>query len=103
MLFYSDRYIFSRDVQFQDGRNIQLATGTGTRIGTATGQKLSFWNVTPVIQPAAAAQAAYELTSIVGADTVSQVGVNANLTDIRTLLNRLRTDLIAVGVIKGSA
>ncbi len=36
-----------------DTKNIVLNTGTGTKIGTATGQKLGFWNVTPVIQPAA--------------------------------------------------
>ena len=53
ILFYSDRYVFSRDIQMMDGRNIQLATGTGTRIGTAISQLLGFYNVTPVDQPAA--------------------------------------------------
>jgi len=33
--------------------NIVSTTGTGIKIGTATGQKLSFWNATPVVQPAA--------------------------------------------------
>ena len=38
-----------------DAVNIAANTSTGTKIGTATGQKLGFWNVTPVDQPAAVA------------------------------------------------
>jgi hypothetical protein len=41
-----------------DGVNLVLGTTTGTKLGTAVTQKLGFWNVTPVVQPAAAAQAA---------------------------------------------
>jgi hypothetical protein len=41
-----------------DAANIVLGTTTGSKIGTAVTQKLGFWNVTPVVQPAAAAQAA---------------------------------------------
>jgi hypothetical protein len=38
--------------------DVALGTTTGTKIGTAVGQKLGFWNVTPVVQPAHADQAA---------------------------------------------
>jgi hypothetical protein len=38
--------------------DIVSGTGAGTKIGTAVTQKLGFWNVTPVVQPAAAGQAA---------------------------------------------
>ena len=38
-----------------DAVNIATNTSTGTKIGTATGQKIGFWNVTPVDQPAAVA------------------------------------------------
>ena len=38
-----------------DPANIALGTTTGTKIGTATSQKLGFWNVTPVVQPATTA------------------------------------------------
>ena len=41
-----------------DADDIVVNTGTGTKIGTAVGQKIGFWNVTPVVQPAAAGQAA---------------------------------------------
>ena len=41
-----------------DGVNLVLGATTGTKLGTERTQKLGFWNVTPVVQPAAAAQAA---------------------------------------------
>lgn len=56
-LLKSDRYTFEKLVQFLDGRNVQFGTTTGTKIGTATGQKLSLWNVTPVIQPSSTGEA----------------------------------------------
>ena len=46
------------NVTMGDADNIILNTTTGTKIGTAVGQKIGFWNVTPVVQPAAAGQAA---------------------------------------------
>ena len=49
---------FNGSVTIGDADDIILATGTGTKIGTAVGQKLGFYNKTPVVQPAAAAQAA---------------------------------------------
>ena len=53
----SNKYMFSKNIMMQDGRNIELNTGTGTKIGTATGQRLSLWNVTPVIQPSSTGEA----------------------------------------------
>jgi hypothetical protein len=41
-----------------DGVNLVLGTTTGTKLGTSVTQKLGFWNATPVVQPAAAGQAA---------------------------------------------
>lgn len=46
----SDRYVFEKNLQLQDGRNIQLGQATGTKIGTATTQKLAFYGTTPVVQ-----------------------------------------------------
>lgn len=78
---------------------------TGTRIGTAVTQKLGFWGVATVVQPASANQAAIgTLTTIANTDTVDQsTGINANFAAIKTLLNQLRSDLVAAGLIKGSA
>lgn len=41
------------DITIANGGNIILGTSTGTKIGTAATQKLGFYNVTPVVQPAA--------------------------------------------------
>jgi hypothetical protein len=41
-----------------DGANIVLGTTSGSKIGTAVTQKLGFFNATPIVQPAAAGQAA---------------------------------------------
>ena len=48
----SDRYTFLKLLQLLDGRNIQLGRSTGTQIGTDTDQKLGFYGVDPVDQPA---------------------------------------------------
>lgn len=100
----SDRYIFHKLVQFLDGRNIQIGRANGSQIGTATDQKIAFHGATPVIQSASANQAQLSLTlDVTGGDTVNITNVNANFTNIQTLLNQLRSDLINKGLIKGSA
>jgi len=57
--------------------NITVGTTTGTKIGTATTQKLGFYNATPVVQPAAVANA----TTAV--DVITQL--NDLLAKLRTL------------------
>ena len=87
-----------------DAANIVVNTTTGTKIGTATSQKLGLWNATPIIQPASANQAAMSLDlDVVGSDLVDAAAVNANFGAIETLVNQLRSDLVSLGVIKGSA
>ena len=109
-----------------DANDIAVGTTTGTKIGTATSQKLGFWNVTPVIQPASADQAALGAVTTVGANTgtpgagLSLIGdtsttdqsaalmndlaaLREDLAAAFTLINQLRSDLVAVGVIKGAA
>jgi hypothetical protein len=60
-----------------DAGNITVGTTTGTKIGTATTQKLGFYNATPVVQPAAVANA----TTAV--DVITQL--NDLLAKLRTL------------------
>lgn len=96
-------------------------TAAGTNIGRGD-EKLSFFAVSsgPVVQPTSANQAAIgaALVHAVGtADgTVADVGgafnqgtLNDNFkelstrsNEIRTLVNQIRTDLVALGLIKGS-
>jgi hypothetical protein len=64
-------------LQVADAGNIAVGTTTGTKIGTATTQKLGFYNATPVVQPAAVADATDAATAI------SQL--NALLAHMRTL------------------
>jgi hypothetical protein len=59
-----------------DGSNIVLGTTTGSKLGTATTQKLGFYNATPVVQPAAVANATDAATVI---------------TQLNDLLAKLRT------------
>lgn len=44
-------------IEIADAVNVSAGTTTGTKIGTATTQKLAFWDATPVVQPAAVADA----------------------------------------------
>jgi hypothetical protein len=59
-----------------DAGDITVGTTTGTKIGTATTQKLGFYNATPVVQPAAVA------------DATTAVDV---ITQLNDLLAKLRT------------
>jgi hypothetical protein len=65
-----------RSITVSDGGNVVLGTTTGTKIGTATTQKLGFYNATPVVQPAAVA------------DATTAVDV---ITQLNDLLAKLRT------------
>jgi hypothetical protein len=64
-------------LQVADAGDITVGTTTGTKIGTATTQKLGFYNATPVVQPAAVADAT---TAI---DVITQL--NDLLAKLRTL------------------
>lgn len=48
----------------EDGHNIAFGTTNGTRLGTATTHKLGFWGATPVVRPAAIANATDAATAI---------------------------------------
>ncbi len=82
-----------------DAVNIAVNTGTGTKIATAVGQKLGFWNVTPVVQPAGGAQvapAAYA-TGAFGLDS------DAKMQALFDLVVAIRLALVNAGMIKGAA
>jgi hypothetical protein len=91
--------------------NIVSGTGAGTKIGTSASQKLGFFDKTPVIQPAAANQAA--LTNSTGgtadgtlaavSGTGDDADINNNFTELHVLLNEIRTALVNLGLIKGAA
>jgi len=88
-------------------------TDDGYKIGEAVTDKIGLYGVTPVVQPSGAAQAEVTATSTNGTAAAASASL-ANLAaeaekigdDARAaivLLNKLRTDLIALGIIKGAA
>lgn len=89
-------------VTFGDAVNFVFNATTGTKIGTATTQKIGFWNVTPVIQPASAAQAAVATT---GSTQTTPFGFTtaAQANGIVALLNEIQRVLVLEGLMKGSA
>lgn len=98
-------------ITLADVVNFAFNTGTGTKFGTATGQKMGFWNVAPVIQPAHANQAAltnssggtYDGTLAAISGTGADAAINNNFTDIFTLLDAMRTAMVNSGMMKGAA
>jgi len=81
------------------GTNIALDTGTGTIIGTTASQKLGFYGITPKIQPSSANQAA--VAAYVGGANGYSTTTQAQA--IITLVNEIRTTLVNLGLMKGSA
>jgi hypothetical protein len=98
-------------------------TGGGS-IGSTGTDTVGFYGATPVVQPAAAAQSVVPTTAITtavstGATSTTPYGfataaqgdavvaaVNsliARQAAVVTLLNRIRLDLVALGILKGSA
>lgn len=99
-------------------------TSDGFQVGSsATTSKVGFFAATPVVQPTATAQSAVpaSITDASGGTGAATNGiltltgtynsaiiangiatVAAQVNSISTLVNRLRTDLVALGLIKGS-
>ena len=72
----------------------------GMLIGqSATADKVGFYGTTPVVQPTSASQAA--VTGTVTA-TATTTALAADVVLLTTLANQLRTELVALGIIKGS-
>jgi hypothetical protein len=82
-----------------DGKHFQFGTASGSKLGSAASEKLALWGATPIVQPANANQAAVTQTAGATYTATEQAMLNA----LKTLVNQLRTDLVAAGVIKGSA
>jgi len=67
--------------------------------GGATTDSIGFWGATPATRPAGASQAA--VTTITGGKTTTNVAAKLNLLIKYCMKNR--TDMIALGLIKGAA
>lgn len=72
-----DRFLFEKNLQIFDGKNIQIGGMTGTKIGTAAAQKIAFHNATPVIQASHIADPSGGGSA--GVDTPARNAINAIL------------------------
>lgn len=106
--------ILRGDITIEDTHDLVFNTSTGSKIATATNEKIAFWGATPIVQPAAANQAALTnstggtrdgtLAAVTDTSASDQSGpINDNFTDVHELLNEIRTALVNAGLIKGAA
>ena len=87
----------------------------GVCLGRAAADKIGFYGTTPAVQPSGATQAAVATTAITTAaittttnnygyaDTTQANNIAAIAAANRKLLNQIRSDLVTLGIIKGSA
>jgi UDP-N-acetyl-D-mannosaminuronic acid transferase (WecB/TagA/CpsF family) len=73
----------------------------GTILGQTTASKVGFYGKTPVIQPTSASQAAAASTASTSTNPFGfTTSTQANA--VVTLVNQLRSELVTLGLIKGS-
>lgn len=103
------------------GLELSNANPSGTSLGQSATDLVGFYGVTPVVQPTATAQSVVATTAITTAISTSVTGtfgfvttaqgdaivaaVNSLIARVAanvTLINRVRLDLVATGLIKGS-
>jgi hypothetical protein len=92
-------------VQYRSTGNVD-----GTVLGQSASELIGFYGATPVAQPSATAQSAVATTALVtvGSTVLTATdltSINAVVTRagaLTTLVNQLRSDLVTLGVLKGS-
>ena len=89
-LVRSDRFEMQRDLKLLDGRNIKTGITKGLKIGTAISQKIGFFNVTPVDQPATVSDPTIVSISGSGADANINANFSALETAVETIIDRLQ-------------
>jgi hypothetical protein len=85
--------------------------GSGVQIGQSASTRIGFYGAAPVTQPAGANQGALtdssggtaSLTIAAIGATYSQVEVRNAVASLARSVNQIRADLVALGLIKGSA
>lgn len=80
-------------------KQLSDARSDGVQMGQSATDLGGFYGVTPVVQPTAANQAAAANGTTTTATTTN---LDTGLTNLRTLVHQLRTDLVALGLILGS-
>jgi hypothetical protein len=83
VIFGTDKYVFTRDINITNGRDIQLGKSVGTKIGTEASQKLAVFGATPVIQASAIS-------------TPSNQGATYNQTDAQSIVTAVNYIITAL-------
>jgi hypothetical protein len=87
----------------QDYEQVTYNSPDGAQVGQSSTEKIGFWGATPVVQPAAATQAALtETTAGVAASCVGFQSATAFCAMI-SLVGAMRTALVNSGIMKGCA
>lgn len=106
--------LFSEGLTLGDGGNVVVGSTLGTRVATAGSQKLGFFGASPVVQPSGTTEGAITnstggtangtMAAVSATNSSDQSGViNKNFTELWTLQNAIRTALVSLGLMKGSA
>ncbi len=84
----------SGNTTLADAANIIFGASAGTKLGTAASQKLSFYGVTPIIQPSLTTDFSYSVSNL----TIDRAyDANAtSLDEIADVVGTIATDLVAI-------
>jgi len=76
-------FIFQKNIQIFDARNIQLGRKNGTQIGTSSDQKVGFYGVAPVVQAGSISNPSGSGTA--GVDNPARNAINAIITALHNV------------------
>lgn len=82
------------------GQQLSMGTDDGVALGQSITDKIGFYGLaTPIVQPSGSSQAAYTKTTTT---TTTTTALTVDITAMGVLVNKMRTDLVALGLLKGS-
>ena len=82
------------------GQHLSRGTDDGVVLGQSSTDKIGFYGLaTPIVQPSGSGQAAYVKTTTT---TTTTTALTVDITALGVLVNKLRTDLVALGLIAGA-
>ena len=82
------------------GQQLSYASDDGVCLGQSSTDKIGFYGLaTPIVRPSGSSQAAYTKTTTT---TTTTTALTVDITALAVLVNKMRTDLVALGLIAGS-
>lgn len=83
------------------GQQLSRGSDDGVCLGQSSTDKIGFYGLaTPIVQPSGSSQAAATNTTTTTSTTTA---LTTDLDALRVLVNKMRSDLVALGLIKGSS